>query len=146
MKEYKNYDFLMKNLKANDEQELLEIIDNRVDSIVKRSLKSESDTVKALICLYESKSNFSDFYSAMAIIYAILAMALASFLEIAEYTVIKCVLCISFAIATIVLLAFMSGWKKQIEYKTFILSALRMRYDALNKQSDSCNKTEKVNE
>ncbi len=66
-----NYNILMEKADVNNEVELSLLINRRLDEIL-ASAYNKKETMQALLCMFESKSNRSAFYSIMSISYAIL--------------------------------------------------------------------------
>lgn len=146
-----NYNYLMMNLKAHDEQEELMIINNRIDEIISKS-SNPKFTLEALICMFESKNNLSTYYAIMAIIYSSLIMAISLVPNLFNMSFNSYLITIFvMAIIGIVLLIFAGLEKKSAEVRVFILNVLKFRYEELNREipkldfsKDEIKKTEQL--
>lgn len=118
------YELLMKGLKINDEEEKYKDIHDKIDEMITNSA-DKMQMLEALICMFEAQVNVGVYFSSVAIAYAVLIGAVA---------VIPDVWLRIFAIVLLMILALvLAGMSVQInrsiKHKTFVLHALKFRYE-----------------
>lgn len=126
---YKNYNYLIKNMKAHDEQEMYEIVNRRIDKLISNSENSKM-TLEALISCFEGASNVSEGISYISIAYALL-VGLFSFGSM-ENRIIRFVMVVLIASVALALFGLYSYKKGQRQ--GFILNVLKFRYEDIKKQ------------
>lgn len=136
-----NYSILMKNLKANDEQELLRIINERIDKIILKESEPKKYVLQALICEFEKGNNDSLYICIITIAYAILTM-LFPFVGDGASTGVKTFL-IGVALVCIIALLVVARVARRMSIdRTFILTALKFKYKEVEHQNDEYGEIE----
>lgn len=136
-----NYSILMKNLKANDEQELLRIINERIDKIILKESEPKKYVLQALICEFEKGNNDSLYICIISIVYAMLIM-LFSLVGNVVSTEGKTFLIGVAIVCTTVLLVVARVVRRMSIDRTFILTALKFKYKEVEHQNDEYEEIE----
>lgn len=155
-----NYKFLTEKFKVNDEKEMLIILNHRIEYILSQSC-STMDTIQALICKMEAENNRSSYYAIMSIAYSFIV--LLATLAINVYAENKGVLLANYCVAIVIILAIIILLilavieNKNSERRTFILYALKSKYEEIKKnggeslkninqqiKSGTCEENEKI--
>lgn len=131
----KNYDYLIKNINANDEQEMYEIVNRRIDKLISNS-ENPKMTLEALISCFEGANNTSECFSLISIAYGLVIGIFSLFTlgwnEKLEKATNIFIFSIVFLVVVLVFVAFYSY--KDGHKKGFILNVLKFRYEDIKKQ------------
>lgn len=126
-----SYKFLTKDIKDIDEQELLMIINYRIDIILES--RPAVETLQALICKVESENNRTSFYNIIGLSYSfiILLTTLVADALVGNGRELqwKVYLVAVIGISALALLVLSGIEKKNSERRTFILFALKSKYE-----------------
>lgn len=127
-----NCDKLMEKATVNNEVELYKIINSRLDEILSNAYNKE-ETLRALLCAFESKTNRTVFFSIMSICFAVLlgGISLISSLLPVESFVGEIILIIGLLIVAILIMIACKVGDKEEEKARFILSVIKERHEDL---------------
>lgn len=121
-----NYNELMNAFKEDDEQSKLDRIYKYVNEI---PTENKEFVLEALICKIEAENNNSSYYASMAIVYSIVAVTVTLMLD--QFKTNPTPIAAFIALIIIVLLVHTISERKRAKSRTFILTALRFKYDEL---------------
>lgn len=119
-----NYKLLMEEVKIDDEVAKLEKVNKHIDEIISKS-SDKMQVLESLICMFEAQINVGPYFSSVAIAYAVLIGAVA----ISPEDWIRIFVMVLLLIMSIVLAVMSIQTNRNIKHKTFVLQALRFRYE-----------------
>lgn len=131
-----NYQFLMKKVDEKDEVKLFDLINKRLDNILAETC-DKMKTMQALLCIFESKSNNTAYYSIMSISYSIIlciitfASTLVSWENIIDRVVFGSLVLVLAATAVSVMIISNKAEKEE-ERKKFISNVIKIRIEDLS--------------
>lgn len=139
----KNYNYLIKDLKVHDEQEMSTIVNERIDKVISKSDSNAKSTLEALICLFDGVDNISNGNTYISLAYALfigiftLISMVVKVNESMKNSMFIYILIVSIAVVALLLIGLYSS--KQGQKRGFILNALKFKYEELKQNELVCD-------